>query len=184
MAEEFADEERVSVGLRRPGCPDPRVDIVLAEGREQLGGLGGAQPVQMDPLEGRLAAQGPEGLGEGVVLSHLGIPVRAEDQDSVPGRHAGDGAEHPQSALVGPVEVVEAESYGVTGGPGHQVLAGGVEKAEAFFVGRQGRIGQVGEKLAQVGHELGQGGAAGAKVGPHCSGSSAKAVARASAKGA
>ena len=150
-----------------PGLADAFLDVVAGEGGQQAGDLGNLEGLHIDVLDTRLPGDHTEQIDQRVVRIEFDVGIGAEDEDPLPRDEADQVADHGHSRAVGPVQVVEHEEDGRPPRPGHQELGHGVEEAEPLLLRRdRRRLGEVDERVADAGDQLGQRSGAGAEVGP------------------
>ena len=109
VADDLLDEERIALGLLVQGMGECTRGAHPGPHPDELGGLGLAEPPEVELGGEAVPAQLAERVRERVPA--LGRPVRADDQQARRVRGASEMAQQQQRRPVGPLEVVEHEQH-------------------------------------------------------------------------
>ena len=157
MAQHFADEERVALGLtvqRVREVEAGRVEIVAGRLRHQARDLAFVEPLEIEPLHTRFAPEVGEHLSERMRAVEVGVAVRREHEQPHRSGRAQQMTQQHERRLVGPVHVVEHEHDGMARGDLAEQVGDAVEQAEALGVGVGAhRLGQPGDARRELGHD-------------------------------
>ena len=119
VAQHLADEERIAFGLGVDGVSelgDLGVERLVGGGLDERSHFTFVEPAQRHPLDGLVAPQIGEHLGQRMTAVELRVSIRAhhEQRCIVPGPH--EVTEHQERRLRRPVQVVEQEDHRHAGG--------------------------------------------------------------------